>query len=909
MFPSSSSFFALSDFLHSVDALLGKIARYSSVGLLAVYLTLSLVPLIVKNSPYQTALTTPLQACSNIIRSSFHLLLRPFRHSPNGRVSRIWGVTSFPGSIHVDRARVLMKETKRRASTLDRSAMHWLLQELDEDDMDVFLKGLPGYIHSPVTDTKMLIEGLAADGFLWRIREHFTTCVVSPELGEDERMSRAVACADSLQMISETAVSLQAASGTSAVSPGPVLEGGDIETIMQPLVPFCSSLDHTVALRASCVMGLTILGLLASLERSDPQDTAVRTFPGYLLPLYYTIRSWKTLDVSRWTYSIISTATIHPPPSDQEMWSDLLHDGPLINLAVLANALLSRFVTQDDYVPMSWETMNVLIEALNTIHAQAPPMTQSRFHDVHSRVRSSAKNHEGDRFYISQLLEILDMVARGLRLSEVFACTPRQRQVGILFGLDQLDAYDLLEAFVAHLPRYIASTPSDVSRALLERIVTEDQLWAKLHSHLSKCFLYETPSPEKGRIVNTFHNLLDELFVILEGSPNINWHVPELDLLIEDVSRYDKEVARSTFFDSSLVYRDNFFRAQFFHASLAQFARLRSRGDSLNMYSIHSLLQICDALETGEEYRTQFSISPLKPGASTMPGLRVAAEDMVISLLRDGPLSSFHRLGKLSFDMVQDETGETVSENVKKTWKLLEKIIDSTLLPMGGASPRIWSRFKPFRDSVRSASTAASPRGREHLLPLLEMINRVDALPRSTPDENSTDDDSEDEAPTVPTPYYMPSPQYSHYEFIRRPMYPSPWTQWGLSGHAPDVGPATASVPRSRRRSISRRGSPDFVPPNTERFDSGYDSTNMVDPGGLSAAPHDDMDSMDPGDPGSNMPPVPPPHPFPPPRRRHSGFGESPPSSNRNRSSLAPIAEDPTPDSVYYVNDRDSNDE
>ncbi|KAI0261636.1 hypothetical protein BC834DRAFT_829988, partial [Gloeopeniophorella convolvens] len=47
-------FFALSDFLHSVDGLIGRIACYSSVGIVAAYLALSLFPLIVKNSPYRT---------------------------------------------------------------------------------------------------------------------------------------------------------------------------------------------------------------------------------------------------------------------------------------------------------------------------------------------------------------------------------------------------------------------------------------------------------------------------------------------------------------------------------------------------------------------------------------------------------------------------------------------------------------------------------------------------------------------------------------------------------------------------------------------------------------------------------------------------------------------------------------
>ncbi|KAN0115987.1 hypothetical protein V8E52_006293 [Russula decolorans] len=72
-----------------------------------------------------------------------------------------------------------MTEIKKRASELGRSAMHWLLQELDEDDMDAFLSGLPGYIHSPLTDAKLVVEGLREDGLPRRIRNRITICVTS----------------------------------------------------------------------------------------------------------------------------------------------------------------------------------------------------------------------------------------------------------------------------------------------------------------------------------------------------------------------------------------------------------------------------------------------------------------------------------------------------------------------------------------------------------------------------------------------------------------------------------------------------------------------------------------------------------------------------------------------------------
>ncbi len=166
-------FYALSELLHSVNVPVGRTARYCVVALFSVYMALSVLPLIVRNAPYQTALTTPLQACVSLVRVSYIALRRLVRRS-----STIYEDQKRHGlfkSIHVDRARALMTEVKNRASQLDRSAMHWLLQELDEDNMDTFLRGLPGYFHSPLTDKILSVEGLIKDGVQGRIKEHITT--------------------------------------------------------------------------------------------------------------------------------------------------------------------------------------------------------------------------------------------------------------------------------------------------------------------------------------------------------------------------------------------------------------------------------------------------------------------------------------------------------------------------------------------------------------------------------------------------------------------------------------------------------------------------------------------------------------------------------------------------------------
>jgi hypothetical protein len=151
-------FLALSDWLYSINVSIGATAYYCLVASLITYMSLSILPFIVRNAPYQTALTTPLQACIYLIQASYLFLIRLLQ-----RTSRVYETqkgSKLINRIHVDRARTLMKE------------------------MDTFLNGLPRYIHSPLTDTRLLIEGLKEDGAPWRIREHFMTCVTSVELSE-----------------------------------------------------------------------------------------------------------------------------------------------------------------------------------------------------------------------------------------------------------------------------------------------------------------------------------------------------------------------------------------------------------------------------------------------------------------------------------------------------------------------------------------------------------------------------------------------------------------------------------------------------------------------------------------------------------------------------------------------------
>jgi hypothetical protein len=267
--------------------------------------------------------------------------------------------------------------------------MHWLLQELDEDDMDTFLCGLPGYIHSPLIDTNPVVEGLREDGVPGRIREHFKTCVTSAELSQEESMSRASSCINSLRLISP-------ASGNKSVRPLGS-ENDDIQATMEYLEPLCYASNTRTALRASCVRGLVIREFLFPFTYSDAQELQTKKFPDYLRPLCKVIRVWKTTEIAQWSHLIdASPAIADQLPSEQEMWADVLFDGPLINLAVSAYSILSCAGEEEVDLDMAWKALEILLKALCLAQVRASVSARARFDQVLLMARASVSKYEGD---------------------------------------------------------------------------------------------------------------------------------------------------------------------------------------------------------------------------------------------------------------------------------------------------------------------------------------------------------------------------------------------------------------------------------------------------------------------------------------------------------------------------------
>jgi Family of unknown function (DUF6535) len=709
--------YALSEWLCSIDVHVGATARYCLVALLTVYIALSILPLIVLNAPYQTALTTLLHACLSLIHISYFVLRRFVRLS-----SPVHRSFAFFKSVHVDRARALMTEIKKRASELDRSAMHWLLQELDEDDMDAFLSGLPGYINSPLTDAKLVVEGLREDGLPRRIRDRIRICVTSERLSQYESFSRARDCISSFRLIFETA-------DDTAVE-----QQDDIRAIMEYLEPLC--FNSSTALRALCIRSLVIRELLIPFVDLDAEELLGKTFPDYLIPLYRAIRVWKGTEISQWPHlSGILTATtnLNPHPSDREMWTDVVYDGPLINFAVLAFAILPRVNEGDADLDIVWRTIEILWTSLAGLtQLRTSAEARARFDEVLLKVRGGVSGYEGGGAQITALLKTLDAVISGLHLAEVFAYPPKlvllPRQVEATFGPEQLRDNELLEVFATRLPGLVSASTPEVSKSYMERLILEDRLWEQLRVALLKCFDPRVPFPDKSRILVAFFDIFDVAFDILKDpeSTIIDWRSPDVSLLFGRIEEFETRVAPGESVNKVVHLRSVLFRGQFCHALLSQFAMRHSRGEPLIMEFSNSLARLVRLLGVG----TQEDVDSLTPGnrggARTGFDMMIKTGAILNVTLRDGPLSNFCILGRLSFDIMASDLSDLTSEDIKKLWRTLERTLDTPSAPFANSSGAVWARFDHLCALVRDPGLSRDyTRIVEKLQPLLDMIEKI----------------------------------------------------------------------------------------------------------------------------------------------------------------------------------------
>jgi hypothetical protein len=314
-------FCGVSIYLHGVFPRVGMIAWYCTFVLAVVYITFSIFPLIVRNCPFHTALTSPLRLCRT-------LLLRTILRF--GRSAFLWRGQPESRTLprhHFYKMDSLEAEANARAAQLDTYAMKWLFLDNDigDTDMDKFLEGLPGYVqsHSP----EELPEVLTAPFILRRIMEHLLTCATATELSEQARIKRLSACIDSLRAI----LRQRASAGRPINSEEEESIRMNMESIVDRLNTACEKPDEIWDLRAFCVRALTFHEFLTRFLEPVRESSPNVNIPGHFIPLYTFFSSVNASQTLRWDSHVEDTA--HGLDQDKR-WQLLLNDGPLINLYV-----------------------------------------------------------------------------------------------------------------------------------------------------------------------------------------------------------------------------------------------------------------------------------------------------------------------------------------------------------------------------------------------------------------------------------------------------------------------------------------------------------------------------------------------------------------------------------------------
>ena len=357
-------FWAVSDFLYNVYQPVGNVARYCLVTSLAVYTAFSISPLIFINSPYHTALTPPLRGCGALV---FHTFLILLRFIPRFRECSCSWARYFEG-IRFHRTHFLVDQANEQREELDRTAMKWLLTEddLSDTNMDTFLETLPGYIHSHFTKKESLQEQLTAKYIIERIKEHFLTCATSHGLSEDACIARVSACVNSLRLIFKL-------TGERPDNLGKLREGY-IQDLIKDLNEQCEHKDSRVALRASCVRGLAFQGLLMHLTPSDREMIPDQTFPPHLSPLYRFVREHSERSQLTNDHPPSVEPSSNPPNGgeSESRWVVLLHDGPLLNLTLVAEAVIARVRDQSQDLSLCWKMLNTLLKEFGIARLEVP---------------------------------------------------------------------------------------------------------------------------------------------------------------------------------------------------------------------------------------------------------------------------------------------------------------------------------------------------------------------------------------------------------------------------------------------------------------------------------------------------------------------------------------------------------
>ena len=250
------------------------------------------------------------------------------------------------------------------------------------------------------------------------------------------------------------------------------------------------------------------------------------------------------------------------PHGEGQIWHRLLHDGPLINLTLLAQAILAH----DDDVDSSslslcWTTLDVLRSELRITRVDASDSSLAFFNEKHDQTRKRVEADEPG-FSVIPLLEVLDAVDGGRRLSMVFQAEADQKyhlKADLVFGKDHLRNPNLFQAFAHCLPHFITKYPEKFI-ALMEGLVYHDNLGSSLQLHLCNSLRPNGFIPAMLHVFDTCCTVIDTAFVALENS-KVDWRTPEFGSLAHYFELFVTDCFHGVFIERAIGFRVGLIKA------------------------------------------------------------------------------------------------------------------------------------------------------------------------------------------------------------------------------------------------------------------------------------------------------------------------------------------------------------
>ena len=683
-------------------------------------------------------MTPPLRAGAIILRIIIRFPLWCFRRI-RGQPFELIGLPYYKGLLF-KKTQYFLTEAEMRAEMLEPYAMKWLFTKDDfsDKDMDEFLEALPGYISSNQTRMGQLDEYLTAGHILRRIKHHFMTCATSVELSDDTIIDRVSFSVEAVRLIFQQSLKLkQGPSVPYKFEEKLQLQQTYIQDLIDDFQTLCLVDDPRIALRASCVRGLVVLGLLSHLAQSDESDRGTipcRPFPASLLPLYKLFFPNDNTDIVQRLSEGNAPSTLE----NEKMWKSLLQDGPLANLTMLSQAVLSgkravlageQAVFAGEQAPSStlsfcWTILDILLMQLGTIHSEGLTHAQSDFDTLHAETRMYIRAEE-QGFHVTQLtplLEILDAVARGRRLLMVFSGhLEYHSRPDIVFGKEYLQNNDLLQAFARCLPDFIATNPPEVSRRFMENVVDRDGLWTSLLTGLSMTEWSDNPLSYKLHIFENCCTVLDASLSPLEDSRKVDWRTPELSLLLQHFELFISRYFQGAFVGRATGFRVGIIKAQICKALLVQFRGDIDRDGAVSLQSEWDVASLARLIST-------FGLRDKEAEIWNSYVNAAGAAEMVNITARNGPLLIFCQLVHLVTVSVPLDLCRLELKDIEKLWELQRKLIEDQRLPLYLASDVVWEELGRLRGQVKDLCGKNIGRHGEVLHRLLGIIDDVSNL-------------------------------------------------------------------------------------------------------------------------------------------------------------------------------------